>query len=126
MKVKISYKNVKHSQDVEDYVKNKSEKIEKFVHGKARVEWFCSQKSDKTYLVEAEISGPHYKYHASSKHENFYKAIDNSANKLNKQVSKKIEKQKNHLHRSGGTKEIQIMDPDMAWTDYDEEKDKAS
>jgi putative sigma-54 modulation protein len=120
MKLTISYKNVKHSEAVEDRIKEKTYKLEKYLGPDTVVKWTCYSK-DHTHWAEILVFGQTFEYHAKAHHENLYKSFDLVTAKIYKQLSKKKELWKNKIHTK--RKRPEIVEPDMVWTDYPEDYD---
>lgn len=117
MKVTISFKNVKHSTEVDERLYEKSYKLQKFLGGKTTIKWTCSYKQGQ-FMTEVHLIGPRFSYHASALEENMYKSFDTAYEKIEKQLSKKKAKFKS---RRNQLEELEIMDPEQAWVDYDED-----
>ena len=122
MKVSISFKHVKHSQEVDKRLYGKSEKLEKYLGGKTNFKWHCHYK-DGIHSSEVYVHGPKFTYHAKAHHENLYKAFDLAYDKIEKQISKKKDKVKG---RRGTNCKPEILDPESAWMDYEDEYENAS
>ena len=118
MKVTISFIHLEHTPSLDERIQNKSKKLEKFLGGKGHVKWHCYVKENQHY-AEVDLIGPHYEYHATASTDSLYKTIDQVVGKLEKQISKRKEKWKNKMHRKNS--EIEIVDPEQAWLDYDED-----
>jgi putative sigma-54 modulation protein len=118
MKVKISFKHLQHTPALDERIREKSKKLEKYLGGKCLVKWTCYVKNKKHY-ADIELIGPTFEYHSSGWSDNLYKSLDKAIDKLEIQLSKKKEKMKNRIHQSK-TKPV-ILDPESAWTDYDED-----
>jgi putative sigma-54 modulation protein len=116
MNISISFKNVKHSKDVEQRLTEKSFRLQKFFEGNFSIKWFCPYKEGVHY-TEAYISGPKFSFHASSKHQNMYKSFDLTLDKVERQILKQKEKVKS---RRGHHSAESYIDPDLAWMEYDE------
>jgi putative sigma-54 modulation protein len=118
MKVKISFKHLQHTPALDERIREKSKKLEKYLGGKCLVKWTCYVKN-QNHHADIELIGPTFEYHSSSWSDNLYKSLDKAIHKLEIQLSKKKEKMKNRIHQSK-TKPV-ILDPENAWTDYDED-----
>jgi len=117
MNVSISFKNVKHSQEVEQHLTEKSFRLTKYFEGNFSVKWFCSYKEGVHY-TEAYISGPKFSFHASCKHANMYKSFDLTLDKVERQVHKQKEKFKSRRvsHHDAEC----YVDHEQAWFEYEE------
>jgi putative sigma-54 modulation protein len=118
MKITISFKHLKHSETTDERIHEKTMKLEKYLDGKTKVDWICSKLGD-SHLAEIELHGPHFDFHASAKHPNLYKVMDMALDKIEKQLVKQKEKMTNRMHRK--VEGPVILDPEQAWTDYDED-----
>ena len=119
MRVTISFRNIQHTQVLDQKIKEKSEKLGKFLEGKTLMKWACNFE-DGHYYAEVSIIGPHFEYHAHGGSENLYKTLDVVSHKIHKQIQKRKEKWKNKIHRN--PKEVVILDPEQAWGSYGENK----
>ena len=120
MKVTISFRNIQHTEVLDQKIKDKSEKLGKFIEGKTFMKWACNFE-DGHYYAEVSIIGPKFEYHAHGGTENLYKTLDLVSHKIHKQIQKRKEKWKNKLHRKH--REVVILDPEQAWDDRDDIKD---
>ncbi len=116
MKVSMSFKNVKHSSEVQQHIERKTERLAKYYDGNLNVKWLCSFKEGK-YWVEAYITGPKFSFHASSRYENMYKSFDLTLDKLERQIWRKKDKVKSRRSKHS---EVSHLDPEHAWLEYDE------
>ena len=117
MKVTISFQQLEHTPSLDERIKEKSQKLEKFFDGKGHARWSCYLK-DNAHFAELDFSGLGHDFHAKAKSENMYKCIDLAMNKIEKQICKKQGKLKNKLHRKSG--ELEIMDYETAWSEHEE------
>lgn len=110
MKIKTILKGIKHSDHLEEKIQKKFGKLKKyFVGGKTNTECVGSQK-DSQFLFEVSIKGPTFHYHAQAQGASLRKSIDQCFKKIEKQLSKKKEKWKDHIHHKheNTQKEIQL------------------
>ena len=114
MKISISFQNFDHTETLDTKIKEKSEKLNKYVGPSGHVHWHCYVKENKHY-AEIKFGNTHAKANSDS----LYKSIDMVLKKAEKQLVKQNEKKKNKIHRK--TTEAKIMDVEQAWTDYDED-----
>lgn len=115
MKVSMSFKNVKHSSEVDERLEQKTFRLGKYLDGNFTVKWHCSYK-EGIHFSEVYIAGPKFSLHASSKHENLYKSFDVTLDKIEKQVYKQKSKVKS---RRPNHNEVTHLDPEQAWMEYD-------
>ena len=119
MKVTISFLNLEHTPALDERIQEKSAKLEKFIDGEINLKWSCYVKEGQHY-AEVDLNGPTFHYHATGHTDNLYKTIDVAVEKLEKQLSKKKGKWKNRKSIKAG-KDIEVLDPEMAWAEYDED-----
>ncbi len=119
MKVTISFQHLEHTPSLDERIKEKSEKLKKYMEGKIHAKWNCYVE-DHEHYAEIDLVGPKCEFHASAKSDSLYKSIDLVLSKLEKQIQKKNSKRKNKMHRKGEKPEI--LDYESAWMDYDEDK----
>ena len=108
MKVTISFRHIKHTKKLDGKIKEKSEKLSKFLEGKTILKWSCHY-DDGHYYTETSLIGPKFEYHSHSSAENIYKSIELAYQKIQRQLQKE---------KSGATKctrqgNLEIMDPEM-------------
>ncbi|MFZ8932468.1 MAG: ribosome hibernation-promoting factor, HPF/YfiA family [Bacteriovoracaceae bacterium] len=120
MKITISFKQLDHTPSLDDMIRKKSEKIAKYLNGKTEVKWTCFVKN-QVHFAEITLLGPDVYYNATASSDNLYKSLDLAVEKIEKQISKKKDKLKNKIHRR--RESLQCLDPENAWTDYDEESE---
>jgi putative sigma-54 modulation protein len=97
MKVVISFKNLEHTPSLDAKIQEKSEKFNKFFDGNIELQWTCFAK-DKDHVAEVKLIGSQFTFHASSRSDSLYKSLDGVVGKLEKQISKKKTKWKDHIH----------------------------
>jgi len=118
MNIKITFKNLKHTPSLDARIKEKSQRIAKFLNGKTTIKWTCHVEEGEHY-AEIVLFGPKFEYHAQAHSENLYKTLDLAIDKIHKQISKKKDKWKNRMHQKN--KNLECLDPENAWSDYDED-----
>ena len=117
MNVTISFKGLDHTESLDNRIREKSSKLEKLLNGKIDIKWTCWVK-EGGHHAEVKINGPHFNYHASAVSDSLYKTIDLALAKTTKQITKKKDRWKNHIHDN---QELEIRDPEQAWLDQDED-----
>jgi putative sigma-54 modulation protein len=122
MKLTISFKHLEHTPSLDKRIRKKSKKLEKYLNGEGRVSWTCYVKNN-SHCAELVCHGPGFEYFAKGVSENLYKSLDKAISKMEKQIAKKMEKMKDKLHRERNRMRLVCLDPENAWTDYDEEKE---
>jgi len=122
MKITISFKHLEHTPALDDRIKEKSERFRKYMNGKTELKWTCYVKSNVHY-AECSMIGPHFEYFSCGSSDTLYKSLDLAIEKLEKQILKKKDKLKNKIHRNVGKDGIVCLEPDDAWSDYEEEEE---
>lgn len=117
MKITTSFLHLEHTSALDEKIQEASLRLEKFFKDKGRIKWACSAKRGQ-HLAEVYYHAPHCEYHAKAVSENLYHSIDMAVEKIEKQAFKKKNKS-NKIHREHS--EIIILDPEKAWTDYEDE-----
>ena len=112
MKLTISFQNMEHTEALDERIKEKTSKLDRFCEGSWHAKWTCHVK-DSHHYAEVELVGPRENYHASGKADNMYKTFDLVINKLEKQINKKKDRFKNKLHRKKD--DLVILDVEQAW-----------
>ena len=123
MKVTISLLHMDHTESIDTRIQEKSEHLSKYFNGKTNCKWTCWVKEGNHY-AEIDITGPTVNYHAKADSDSLYKTLDLVVSKMEKQLSKKRDKQKNKIHRKKG--ELVILDVEQAWTDLDDDYEEAA
>lgn len=117
MKLTIEFLHLEHTEALDQRIKEKSEKINKYFNGQSHLKWHCYVK-DGQHFAELHINCAHSNFHAKAHSENLYKTLDIVVDRLEKQINKKKQKVKNRIHRKG--EDVVIVDPDTAWLDYED------
>lgn len=99
MKIVSSFKHLDHTPALDDKIKSKSQKLKKYFEGNFEVHWTCYVRDDGAQCADIKLLGPSFEYHAQAHSEKLYKTLDIAINKIEKQVSKKKDKWKNHISR---------------------------
>lgn len=113
----MSFLHLEHTPALDEKIKETTEKLSKFFHNTGTVKWSCYVKNGE-HFAEIYYHASHTEYHAKACSDNMYHSIDMALDKIEKQAMKKKDKF-NKLHREKS--EMIIVDPDMAWTDYNDE-----
>lgn len=107
MKLKISFKHLKHTPALDERIKEKSEKLEKYFEGNTSVEWVCWVHGDE-HWAEIKVHGPKFDFFAKGCSDNMYKSLDLCIEKMERQVEKKKDIYKNKIHASPSPKQLVI------------------
>ncbi len=101
MKMIISFKNIEHTDALDETIRKKTKKLEKYFDGLTEVYWTCCVE-DSQQCADVKFIGSQFEYLASAKSDTLYKAFDIAITKIEKQVKKKKEKWKDHIHDKRG------------------------
>jgi putative sigma-54 modulation protein len=99
MELIVSYHNMESSAGVESHIREKCEKLKKYLDGNFKINWTC-EVNKLEHKSHVTITGKDMNYHADAVEDNLYKTIDSVLAKLEKQVAKKKEMMTNKIHRS--------------------------
>lgn len=113
--------HLEHTPALDERIKEKTAKLEKFFDGKGHVKWHCYVKNGEHYS-EVSYFGPNCEYHAKACADNLYKTFDMVIEKIEKQVHKKKDKW-TKMHRD--KTQTFHLDPEMAWTYKEDTEDVA-
>lgn len=119
MKVTITFRHLDHTPSLDERIQEKSKKLAKYLGGKSHIKWSCYVKEGNHY-AEVDLLGPNFSYHATGHSDSLYKTIDLVVSKIEKQVQKKKEKITAKKSKSS-SRDLQILEPENAWVDYDED-----
>ncbi len=97
MKLKISFKHLDHTPALDQRIKEKSEKFEKFFNGNMNVQWTCWVHNDE-HWAEVKVHGPKFDFFAKSSADNMYKSLDLAVEKIERQFEKQKDMKRNKLH----------------------------
>ncbi len=117
MKLKISFKHLKHTPALDERIKEKSEKLSKYFEGNTSISWVCWVHGDE-HWAEIKVHGPKFDFFAKACADNMYKTLDLCVDKIDRQFEKQKDIFKNRLHKGSSEspkyKEIQarIRDED--------------
>ena len=97
MKLKISFKHLDHTPSLDQRIKEKSEKFEKYFEGNTNIQWFCWVHNDE-HWAEIKVHGPKFDFFAKACADNMYKSLDLVVDKMERQIEKQKDQMKNKLH----------------------------
>lgn len=117
MKITTSFLHLEHTPALDQKIQETTEKLTKFFKDQGTIKWSCYVKNGE-HFAEIYYHAPHCEYHSKAWSLNLYHSIDMAVDKIEKQAFKQKDKF-NKIHREKS--EMIIVDPDMAWTDYDDE-----
>lgn len=127
MKLKITFKHLDHTPALDERIREKSEKFEKYFQGNTSVQWFCWVHNDE-HWAEIKVHGPKFDFFAKACADNMYKSLDLVVDKMERQVEKQKDQKRNKLHshpyETPKYKEIQrcIDDEEEFYEKYMDEK----
>lgn len=106
MKLKISFKHLDHTPALDQRIKEKSEKFEKYFQGNTSIQWFCWVEDNK-HWAEIKVHGPKFDFFAKACADNLYKSLDLVVDKMERQIEKQKEKMHSHSHDTPKQREIE-------------------
>ena len=95
MKLKISFKQLKHTEALDERIKEKSEKFNKYFQANIDVQWVCWVHDDK-HWAEVKVIGPRFEFFAKACADNMYKSLDLVVEKIERQFEKQKDMYKKH------------------------------
>lgn len=118
MKLKMSFKNMKHSESLETRIQEKSENFEKYFQGNIEAQWFCWVDSRNEHWAEVKIHGPKFDFFAKASADNMYKALDFVLEKMERQIEKQKHQKRSQYHRQN--RDQVYEEEQVYYHDYDE------
>lgn len=97
MKLKISFKHLKHTPALDERIQEKSKHFEKYCDASCTVQWVCWVE-DGQHWAEAKVHGPKFDFFAKASSDNLYKCLDLVVEKMERQFEKKKDMWKNKIH----------------------------
>ena len=97
MKLKISFKHLDHTPALDERIREKSERFEKYFEGNTSIQWFCWVEDNK-HWAEIKVHGPKFDFFAKASADNLYKCLDIVCEKMERQVEKQKELKRNKMH----------------------------
>jgi putative sigma-54 modulation protein len=113
MKITVTFKGLEHTPSLDERIREKSKKLDKYLDGNTNMKWFCYVE-DQQQIAEITLLGPKFEFHARAHSDSLYKSLDLAVDKVEKQMKKQKDKWKNHIHNQ--QEEMEIMDPEQAWS----------
>jgi putative sigma-54 modulation protein len=115
MQTSVTFKNLEPSDPLKSYVKNKLEKLDKFLDNPAEANVVLSVEKIH-HIAEIKLTGDRLNVNCREKTGDMYSSIDKALDKLEKQIKKNKEKIRNH--RQGSRSEAREMKETLdAFTD---------
>jgi putative sigma-54 modulation protein len=106
MQTSVTFKNLEPSDPLKSYVKNKLEKLDKFLDNPAEANVVLSVEKIH-HIAEIKLTGDRLNVNCREKTGDMYSSIDKALDKLEKQIKKSKEKIRNH--RQGSRSEAREM-----------------
>ncbi len=97
MKLKISFKHLDHTPSLDQRIREKSEKFQKYFQGNTTIQWFCWVHNDE-HWAEIKVHGPKFDFFAKACADNMYKSLDLVVEKMERQIEKQKDQKRNKLH----------------------------
>lgn len=87
MKCQITFRNMEHTSALDELIRQKSEKLSRFLGPEASIDWVCwVQKNDQ--YAEVKVNDGRNHYNALADSDNLYKTIDLAIDKLQSQINR--------------------------------------
>ena len=100
MDLKISYRHLEPSDSISAKIEEKVKHLKKYFQGKLNIDWVCSVEGHQQHKSEVNVTFGGMSFHAHAVDKNLYASLDLVIQKLEKQIQKKNEKLKNHIHKN--------------------------
>lgn len=115
MQTSVTFKNIEPSEHLKSYVGDKLNRFDKYLYNPAEANVVLSVEKFR-HMAEINITGDRLNINGKEETDDMYSAIDMVLDKLEKQIKKN--KQKNREHRTGSKSWTQnIIDEDTAFTE---------
>ncbi len=98
MNIKICFKHLEHTPALDERIREKSEKLQKFFGGQFDIHWTCWVDEKQFHWAEARIVGQPHECFAKASADNLYKAFDLVIDKVERQLEKQKSKMRNRVH----------------------------
>jgi putative sigma-54 modulation protein len=86
MNITISFRNLEHTQALDDLIKNKSQKFSKWFSSGADVKWTCWVEG-LNQISEVKIMDHNKEFFAKAESDDLYKSIDQVIHKIQNQIN---------------------------------------
>jgi putative sigma-54 modulation protein len=117
MKIVSTFKNLEHTEALDERIEEKSQRLNKFFEGNFDVLWTCYIREDGQHCADIKVVGPAFEYHAGAFAENLYKTLDLAIGKIERQVHKKKTKWKSNISQKH---KLGVKDQQIAQAQWDE------
>ena len=98
MNIHLSFKNLDSSPAMKAYVQEKSERLNRYFHGKVTVTWNFSCER-QNLIAHCHLTGNHMDYFGEGQTNDLYASVDLALERIERQIKKHKEIVKNKLHR---------------------------
>ncbi len=98
MNVQITFKHMQNKPDIKAYAEEKSEKLKKYFNGKVHLTWTFDHLAEGM-VAHCHLVGNHIDFFGEATTEDLRASIDGTIDKIERQIRKKKEIVKDHLHK---------------------------
>lgn len=98
MKLKISFKHLDHTPALDERIREKSERFERYFEGTVSIHWVCWVKGDE-HWAEMKLHGPKFDFFAKASADNMYKTLDLVVEKMERQLERQKDMMRDKLHK---------------------------
>ena len=120
MQTSVTFKNLEPSEPLKSYAKEKLDRFDKFLYNPAEANVILTVEKFR-HIAEINIAGDRLKINGKEETNDMYSAIDMVLDKLEKQIKKN--KQKNREHRGGSkSRAVDILEQNTISQDEDVER----
>lgn len=124
MEVKITFTNMEHTPSLDERIMKKSKKLEKYLEGNGDegtvLKWTCNVKPNQ-HDVDLVLYGPKFTFSSKASATDLYQTLDMAMDKMEKQLQKKKDKWKNHIHHKHEEKVEYVASKDEGFEDLETE-----
>jgi putative sigma-54 modulation protein len=104
MHITISFKQLEHTEALDQKIKKKSMKLNKFFRGQFQVDWVCWCDEKQAHWAEVKVHGHSFDFYAKACSDSMYKTLDLVVDKIEKQMNKQKTKMRNKVHKNQSIK----------------------
>jgi len=99
MNINIVYRHLESTESIEEKIREKAAKLEKYFHKDVEVNWTCGV-DGKVHFSHVKLNAGHESFYAEAEADNLYKTFDIAMQSMVAQLSKKHEKAKDKHQRA--------------------------
>lgn len=107
MKVQIAYHGLDSTPAIDTVIRDKTKKLKKFFDGQFDVNWTCKT-DNEGHHSHAQVIARGFKLNAYDTDDDLYKTVDHVVSKIDRQLRKKKDIAKDHIHRRNVTIKEQL------------------